>query len=215
MSLRWLLWKDIRQEMRSREALQAGLVLVALFMLVDLFALDNLRDQPRVAAVVLWTPILSAGAAVVGRGLAREADRGTLDLLGSLPVSLTLHGVSRTLVDGALLLMVGAVSVLAVGAVFAVPLSAHLAGVVALGVAGIAVVGSLAGGLAAQSRAREVLLPLLVVPVLAPLVLSGVQGTVAVLAGEPLGPVPWMLAGYDLIAAGVAWWLWPHVLEGE
>jgi heme exporter protein B len=213
-----LLWKDARREARGKESVQAALVLVALFLLVDLYAFSSLADQPRMAAAVLWVPLVFAAAALVARGLAGEADKGTLVLLRSAPVPLAWHGWSRTLVNLALVgLLAGATLALA-AALFAFPVSAVLAATIALAVPGIAVAGTLASALAAQARMRDALLPVLLVPVLAPLLQAGVEATRLALDGAGWAvarPALLLMAAYDLVALGVAWLLWPVVLDGE
>ncbi|MFO1532481.1 MAG: heme exporter protein CcmB [Thermoplasmatota archaeon] len=218
MSFAAILWKDARRELRQRETLQAGLVLVLAFVLLDLFAFPTLAGDARAAAAALWTPLLFGAAALAGRGFAAESDLGTLDLLRALPVPLGHHGWSRTLLNGLLLGLLAALTLGAAAALFAVPVSAALGVAAALAVVGLAVVGTLASAIAAQARSREMLLPLLMVPVLAPLLQSGVAATLAALQGGELAAarIPLLLmAGYDLLAAGVAWLLWPLVLEGD
>ncbi len=215
MSLRALLWKDLRREWASREGLQAGLILVALFLVLYLFAFNDLSNEPATASVVIWAPLLWAAAAVAGRGTASEADRGTLVLLQLAPVPRVLHGVSRTAIDLLLILVLAAASLLLANLVFAVPLSLYLTAAVALGAVGLAVIGGLAGAMAAQARARELLLPMLLVPVLIPLLQAGLAASQGALAGEFQRTPFLLLIGYDLVAAGVAWLLWPHVLDAD
>jgi len=213
-----LLWKDARREARGKEGLQAALVLAALFLVVDLFAVRSLADQPRLAAAILWAPLVFAAAALVARGFATEADRGTLILLRASPVPLAWHGWSRTLVHLALVAAIGAVAWLLAAALFALQWSAGLAVVLLLAVPGIAVAGTLASALAAQARMRDALLPVLLVPVLAPLLQAGIEATRLALQGSgwPALRTPLLLmAGYDLVAAGIGILLWPVVLEAE
>jgi heme exporter protein B len=88
-----------------------------------------------------------------------------------------------------------------------------LIGVIVLGAAGFAAVGTLYAGLTVRLRAREVLLPLLLLPVVAPLLLAAVSATALVLAGDPFGELAgWLqlLAGYDvamLLAGGLTYGL--------
>lgn len=216
MRLGAVLWKDARREWRGKEAAQAGLVLVSLFFVVFVFAYRDAAPDARTATVILWTPILFAAAAVCGRGLATETDRGTLELLRSAPVPLLAHGVARTLVDLLVVALVAAAAVALAALLLAVPVGGALIGMLALGILGIGVVGSLAGGLSAQARARELLLPVLMVPLLAPLLLAGLQGTLLALeGGSGLLPVLALMAGYDLIMAGLAWIAWPLILESD
>lgn len=218
MSLVALLWKDARREFRQKEGIQAGLVLVLLFLLLDLFAFPTLADAPRAAAAALWVPLLFGAAAVAGRGFAAENDLATIDLLRAIPSPLGNHGWSRTILHAGLLSILAAATLGLTAALFAVPLTLPLVAMAILAVAGLAIVGTLASAIAAQARSREVLLPLLMVPVLAPLLQAGVEATILALEGATLGQVrvPLLLmAGYDLLAAGVAWLLWPLVLEGD
>lgn len=215
MSLAGILWKDARVELRGKEGLQAGLVLVALFLLLDVLVFADLADDHRAATIVLWTPLVFAAGAAYGRGIAAEADRGTLHLVRLAPVAPGWHGVSRTIVNGALGFLLAALVLGLSALLFAVPVTAGLVGALALGTLGLVIVGSLVGALAAQSRAREVLLPILLVPVVAPLLQAGLAATSQALTGGPVGTPLLLMAGYDLLAAGVAWLLWPVLLEAD
>jgi ABC-type transport system involved in cytochrome c biogenesis permease component len=213
-----LLWKDARRELRGKESIAAGFVLVLLFFVLDLFAFPTLADAPRTAAAVLWTPLLFASGALAGRAWAAEADRGTLDLLRSAPVPLLFHGLSRWLVNLAVTTALALAGLAVAGGLFAIPLSAQLAIPVLLGAVGLSVLASLAAALGAQARARDVLLPILLVPLAAPLLQSGLAATLTALAGQPLAAASaplLLMAGYDLVALGVSLPLWPILLEGE
>lgn len=215
MSLRLLLAKDLSREWQAKEGLQAGIVLVATFALLYLFVFPDLRTDVRAGAAVLWTPVLYGAAAIAGRGMATEHDRGTLELLRAAPVPRVLHGTSRTLVDGLLMLIVAAVTAGVARILFGVPMDPALLGIMALAVVGLAAVGSLTGALAAQTRASSILLPVLLVPVAAPLLIAGVDATLAALVGQSVRTPVLLMAGYDLLAIGITWLLWPVVLEGD
>ncbi len=218
MSFSALLWKDVRREARGKESLQTALVLAALFLLVDLFAFSSLADEPRMAAAVLWVPLVFAAAALVSRGFAGEADKGTLALLRSAPVPLAWHGWSRTVLHLGLVGLLAAVTLGLAASLFAFAVSPVLAATMALAVVGITVAGTLASALAAQARMRDALLPVLLVPVLAPLLQAGIEATRLALQGADFGsarPALLLMLAYDLVAVGVAWLLWPVVLDGE
>ncbi len=70
MSLGALVAKDLRRELRGKDAFQAGLVLVLMFLVLDLFVAADLSDQPPLAALVLWSPLLYGAIAATGRSLA-------------------------------------------------------------------------------------------------------------------------------------------------
>ncbi|HUR64129.1 MAG TPA: heme exporter protein CcmB [Candidatus Thermoplasmatota archaeon] len=218
MSFAALLWKDLRREARGKEALQSGLVLLGLFLVLDLFAFPTLQGSPRAAAAALWTPLLYGGAALTGRGFAAEADRGTLDLLRSAPVPLLWHGLSRAAVHT---LLTAGLALLGLGGIwllFGVAAPLPLAAALLLGAVGVAVAGTATSALAAQARSRDVLLPILLVPVLAPLLQAGLRATIAGLDGASLADLrlPLLLmAGYDLVALGAALLVVPIALEGD
>lgn len=213
-----LLWKDARRELRGKESIAAGLVLVLLFYVLDLFAFPTLAGQPRTAAAVLWTPLLYAAGALAGRAWAAEADRGTLELLRSAPVPLLAHGLSRWLVNLAATLVLSALTLAVGAALFAIPLTLALLAPIALGAVGLSLLASLAAALAAQARGRDVLLPILLVPLAAPLLQAGLAATMSALVGGTLADARaplLVMAGYDLIAFALALLLWPILLEGE
>lgn len=218
MKLAAILWKDLHRELRSKEAVQAGVVLVLLFFVLDLFTFTNLSNAPQAATAALWAPILYGSAALSARSLASETDRGTLDLLRGAPVPLGLHGVARMLLNALLNLLLAALTLLVAAALFAIPATPQLAVTLVLGALGLAVLGSVAGALAAQARNREILLPILLVPAAAPLLQAGVGATLRALAGEGWAGISTpilVLAGYSLAATGLALLLWPVLLEGE
>jgi heme exporter protein B len=218
VSFRALLWKDLCLEWRGRESIQAALVLVGLFLLVDLYAFRSLAGRPDVAAAVLWVPLVFGTAALAARSLASEADRGTLALLRSAPVPVAWHGWSRTLLHAGLIALLAAFAAALSAGLFATGLPWLLGATLLLAVPGLAIVATLASGLAAQARMRDALLPILLVPVLAPLLHSGIHATRLALedaAWASARPALLLMLAYDLIAAGVAWLLWPVVLEAE
>ncbi len=207
-----LLWKDTRRELRSKESLQAGLVLVGLFFVLYLFAITDLQD-PRLAAVALWTPILYSTAALSARGMATEVDRGTIQLLLTAPQPRSDHGWSRTIVNLAASSLLTAFTVLLAAVGFGFPLSPTIGLIALLATIGLTVIGTLAGSLAAQARARELLTPILIIPVAAPLLQAGISATLDVLAGGDGSAGLLLMLGYDVVAIGIAWILWPFALE--
>lgn len=218
MSWTALLWKDVRREARGKEALQAGLVLLGLFLVLDLFAFPTLQGAPRAAAAALWTPLLYGGAALTGRGFAAEQDRGTLDLLRSAPVPLLWHGLSRAALHALLTAGLAMLSLGGVWLLFGIAAPPAVAVVLLLASVGIAVAGTATSALAAQTRSRDILLPILLVPVLAPLLQAGLRATIAGLGGAALADLhlPLLLmAGYDLVAIGAAVVVLPFALEGD
>ena len=107
-------------------------------------------------------------------------------------------GALAMMLLGALLVPLVAI-LYAVDVVHALPV---LALTVVLGAIGFAAVGTFYAGVTVRMRAREVMLPLLVLPIVAPLLLAAVKATTAALTGDPFGELPaWLtlLAGFDVV----------------
>ena len=218
MSFGALLSKDLSRELRGRDALTTGGVLVATMLLAAMFVITAVRGDVAAAALVLWFPLLYGGLAAAGRGLANEADAGTLDYLQSLPVPMAWHGISRTLANALVTLVLGGATLLLLRLLFGLELSLEVIVIVIISAFGIALLGTLVGGLAAGARSREILLPVLAIPLLAPLLQAGTKATLSALQGATFADLQsalLLMIGYLLVMAGVAWLVWGIVLEAE
>jgi heme exporter protein B len=205
--------KDAMAELRGRQAIVSTLFFAAVVLLLFGFALGP--DAARLAAAapgLLWLAVVFAGILAVGRLHLLETDDGALEQLARYPVSRRAIYAGNALACFALMLVLGLVVLAAVGILFAVDvLSAlpALVATVALGAIGVAAVGTFYAGVTVRLRAREVMLPLLMLPVLAPLLLGAVKATSAALGGDPFGELgAWLqlLVAFDLvmIVAGAA-----------
>ena len=205
--------KDALAELRGRSAMTSTLFFAALVLLLFGFALGP--DAARLAQAapgLLWLAIVFAGLLAVGRLHQMETDDGALEQLAAYPVARRALYAGKALGGLAVMLVLGLVVLGAVGILFAVDIGAALLPLLvtlSLGAIGIAAVGTFYAGLTVRMRAREVMLPLLVLPVLAPLLLAAVKATAGALAGDPFGEVgAWLqlLVAFAvvLIVAGAA-----------
>jgi heme exporter protein B len=205
--------KDATAELRGRQAIVSTLFFAAVVLLLFGFALGP--DAARLAAAapgLLWLAVVFAGILAVGRLHLLETDDGALEQLARYPVSRRAIYAGKALAGFALMLILGLVVLAAVGILFAVDVLSALPALVAtvvLGAVGVAAVGTFYAGVTVRLRAREVMLPLLMLPVLAPLLLGAVKATTAALGGDPFGELgAWLqlLVAFDLvmIVAGAA-----------
>lgn len=205
--------KDARAELRGRHAAVSTLFFAAVVLLLFGFALGP--DAERLAAAapgLLWLAVVFAGILAVNRLHLLETDDGALEQLALYPVSRRAIYAGKALGGLAVMLVLGVVVLGAVGVLFAVDVAAAalpLLVTVVLGAIGIAAVGTFYAGVTVRLRAREVMLPLLMLPVLAPLLLGAVKATAAALAGDPFGELgAWLqlLVAFDvvMIVAGAA-----------
>ena len=198
-----LVGRDWLQEWRRREGL-AGLATFVLLVGLSLaFALDpNRNPLSPLMGGLLWVAFYFAAMLLFGRSFAQEADRGTLEGLLLAPVDRSLLYLARVASQGLQLLLLELALVPVVLAWLGYQGAPHWAGFVlamGLGTLGLAAVGTLLGALTAQVRGREALLPVLLFPLTAPVLLAAVQAAGAALAGSPEQAAPWfrVLAVYD------------------
>jgi heme exporter protein B len=210
--------KDLLVELRTWEMVSAMLVLAVLVLGEFSFALDFHGATARAAAPgVLWATVVLSGSLALSRSLARERDERCLDGLRMAPVDPAVIWGGKAL--GALLVMVAVEGVLLplMVVLFDVPLlRPGILRVLALGTVGYAAVGTLVAAMAASTRAREVLLPVLLLPLVMPVLIAAVRATSALLAGAPPTEVAgWtrLLVVYDLVMGAVCLMTCGYVLE--
>jgi heme exporter protein B len=211
--------KDVAAELRTREMLSSMFVFSLLVILVFNFAFDlRAENQKTLAPGVLWVAIAFAGMLGLSRSFIMEKDRGSIDGLLMTPVDRSAIYLGKMLGN---LLFIGVVVVIILP-IFIVlfNLSAEhlpsLVGVVILGIIGFSGVGTLFSAMAVHTRAREVLLPILLFPVVIPVMLASVKLTAAVLDGVPFADVQnWfsLLVGFDLIFLALSFMLFDYVME--
>jgi len=209
--------KDLRAELRARHV-WLGMGFFALLALVVFnFAFDlRIENKAAVGPGALWVAFIFASTLGLGRTLAAEMERGAMDRLLICPVDRRALFAAKLVGN---LLFMGAVELVAVP-VFAViydlpaALSWGVVPILALGTVGIATIGTLFGAVAATTRAREILLPLLAFPLLLPVVIAVVRATQALLS-PVANDAPWLglLAAFDVIFLSVAALTFQYVVE--
>ena len=191
--------KDLRVEWRSKVLINQVLPFAALVMVMFAFALDSDQVLTRVAPGLVWLATMFSLLVIVQRSFAVETADGALDALqvaGVRPAGIFL-GKSI-----ALAAQLAALELVLMGmAVVLYRTEFHSAGVVVLvttylaATTGLAFVGTLYGGLAAGAKGRETLLPLLMLPVVAPVLIGATRATEAALGTEGATPSdgwPWI-----------------------
>ena len=213
-------WKDLVAERRAKANFNAVLAFAALTLLLFGFALGPETEQlRRAAAGVLWLTVLFSGILAFNRSYQLELEDGALETLILYPGARRSLYLGKLVANMAFLLLVEAVVVPLAAILYQIPVGPALpglAGMLLLGTFGFVTLGTFYAAMASRVRAREVLLPLLLFPMLVPLVVAAVKGTVAVLSGDPMGEAgSWarLLAAYDAIFFVAATWAFEAVIE--
>jgi heme exporter protein B len=198
--------KDLRVELRARDTLPAMLLFVLSTLVVFHFALPEGTGDDA-AYGLLWVAIVFTALLGLARAWVPEQEHGVLDGLVLAPSDRSAIWLGKTLATLAFLVAAQVVALPAFVLFFA-PLDATALAGVLLADIGICAVGSLMAAMAAASRSREVLLPLLVLPLAIPLIVGGVGAAISPEGGRYL----LLLALYDGVFAVLSWASFEYVV---
>jgi heme exporter protein B len=204
--VRALARKDLLLELRARDTLPAMLLFVVATFVVFHFALPG-GSSELAASGLLWVAIVFTALLGIGRAFVPEREQGVFDGLVLAPCDRSAIWLAKGLAVLAFLVAAEVVA-LPLFAAFFHGLDAGTVAGIALADVGICAVGTFVGAMATAGRARELLLPLLFLPLAIPIVIGGVGASVVGAPGRYLG----FLAVYDLIFATICWASFEYVV---
>jgi len=216
-----ILRKDLTIELRTKESVPAMTLFTVTVYVLFHFGLDRDSLDGELASGVLWVTLLLASVIGVSRLFAAEREQGGIDALLLAPVDRTALFVAKAAALFLYLLVLELVAVPAFGLLLLGPdlLAAlpELLAILLLADVGLAAVGALVSALAAETRARELIVPLLLLPLLVPLLIGAASATAPLLragaAPEDLGRHLVLLGGYDLVFLLIALAVFDFLLE--
>ena len=198
--------KDLLLELRSRDTLPAMLLFVVSTLVVFNFSLPA-GSADLAAYGLLWVAIVFTAILGLTRAFAAEREQRVLDGLVLAPCDRSAIWLGKGIAVVAFLALAEVVALPAF-ALFFEPVTWELVAAVALADVGLAAVGTLLAAMAAASRARELLLPLLFLPLVIPVVVGGVGASI----GDDPGRYLAFLGLYDLIFAILSWASFEYVV---
>jgi heme exporter protein B len=217
-----LLRKELRLELSAPQAVPAMALFSVTTLVVFHFALQRGQVDGDLAAGVLWVTLLFAAMLGTSRLFVADHEEGGLDGFLLAPVDRTALLVAKAVALFAFLVALEVVAVPAFALLLLGPTPgasaiARLALVLVLADAGVAVVGTLVGALAVQTRARDLLVPLLALPLLIPVVIAAAKATTPLLlaSGAEAIPARWLaiLGLYDLVFGLLAYAVFDYLVE--
>ena len=215
-----LLGKELRIELRTKEMLTSLLLLGLLTLLVLSFAFDPTSSvRPEAAPGALWVAVIFAGVLALGRSFLSERENDSLHGLLLCPVDRGTLYLGKAVANFVFMLMAQGFVLPVFVFFFNIILTTRFAaviGVLALGLLGLSAIGTLFAAMSVRTRAREVMLPLLLLPMVVPLFIAGVRITQRLLTDKPLADVlPWvhLMVGFDLVFLVVGWLVFEYVVE--
>jgi heme exporter protein B len=214
-------WKDLTAERRVLANFVSLSVLAVVILMLFGFAFGPETEAVRTAAAaVLWLTVLLSGVLAFNRSYQLELESGAFDTLLLYPGSRVSIFVGKLLANLAFVLLVEAVMVPVAAVLYHLPVVTPLPGlfgVLLLGTVGFVTLGTFYAAMASRLRAREVLLPLLLFPMMVPLLVAAVGATSAILVGDPMGDArAWitLLVVFDIVVLVASLLVVEHVLEG-
>jgi heme exporter protein B len=210
--------KDLRIELRGRELINAMLLFSVLAVLIFSFALELDREARETSITgVLWVTVVFAGMLGLNRSLSAEKDKGNLDALLLAPVDRGALFFGKMISNLIFMLIVALLLTFLTSILFNISLFIPWLGVViVLGTVGFATIGTLLSSMTVHTRARETMLPILLLPVSLPIILSAVRASTAILTGAAQKDwIAWpqMLLVADVILLVLAYILFDFVVE--
>jgi heme exporter protein B len=198
--------KDLLLELRARDTLPAMLLFVMSTLVVFHFVLPG-GSSELAATGLLWVAIIFTALLGLSRAFAAEREQGVIDGLVLAPSDRSAIWLGKALSILVFLVLAEVVALPAFALFFGDIDGALIAGVL-LADLGIAAVGTLLAAMAAASRARELLLPLLFLPLAIPIVVGGVGASVADDPARYIG----FLGLYDALFAIICWASFEYVV---
>lgn len=215
-----LVWKDLVIEIKTKELFSSMFIFAALVILIFIFSVNlSVVNAYDVGPGILWVAFVFSGAIGLNRSFTLEKENGCMQGLMLTPADRTAIYFGK-LISNMVFLTVMEAFILPLFMIFfnvdLLPRLGSLALVIFIGTLGICALGTLLSSLASNLKAREIMLPILLYPLLVPVVIGSVRMTSLLLAGKPLSSmINWLglIACFDIIYIGVSIMTIDHILE--
>lgn len=210
--------KDLRAELRSRELISSMALFALLSILVFSFSLE-LDREARESAIsgVLWVTVIYASTIGLNRSMAMEREQANLDGMLIAPVDRTAIFFGKLLGNLIFTIVVGLILLPIMTVLYNKSLIMPLVlAIMMLGIVGFSTVGTLLATMTVQTRARESLLPIVMLPITLPMMLAAVRATTGLLSGSPTDDgITWpqILIVLDVVYLAASFLLFEFVIE--
>ncbi len=214
-----LLGKELRSEFRTRELLTTTWVFVLTVLVLFSFTFDPTQAESRqFGPGLLWLALLFAGSLMLHPSFAREQINDTLAALRMAPIE-PVSIIASKILANLCFLLVAEMLLLPIFAVIynlsLLPILPQLVLVLLLGTLALSTVGTVFSAISSHARMRELLLPILMLPLLAPALIASTEATRGLLEDPPVLSFEWtgLLVAFDIIFLTVTWLFGEYLLE--
>jgi heme exporter protein B len=214
-----ILTKELRVELRSRELLSTTLVFVLLVLVLFSFTFDPTSvEARRFGPGLLWLGLLFASSLMLQPSFVREQSNDTLSALRMAPIEPFAILLGKLVANALFLFFVELILLPIFAALYnlaILPVLGRLLLVMFLGTVGLATIGTVFSAITAQARLRELLLPLLMFPLVAPVLIASTEATVGLFSEEASLDRVWLvfLVAFDIVFLTAAWLFGEYLFE--
>lgn len=211
-------WKDIVLELRSKDLVMSVIVFGLLVVVVFNFALNSTPQRAEeLAPGILWVAFAFAATLAMNRSFVREQEQGGLEGLLVSPISRDAIFLAKAMTSFIFMVLVEAALLPAYSVLLDFSaLSFTLVFTVVLTTLGFALVGTLFSAMAAQTRSREIMLPVLFFPIILPVIIAAVEASTRAVGGETfVGIGRWLplIGVFDALFLVICPWVFSFVVE--
>jgi heme exporter protein B len=211
-------WKDILSEFRSREIIVSVMVFTLLVIVIFNFAFGSNAETMKITAPgMLWVTFTFAGVLSLNRSFIMEREEGCIEGLMVSPVSREVIYAGKMLASLIFMLIVEIVALPIFAFLFNLNvITWPIIATTFMATLGFVSCGTLFSALAVKTKARELVLPILFLPIMVPVIISAVKATSLALEGKPWGDMgSWLLilGAFDAVFLVVSFWIFNFVIE--
>ncbi len=218
--IRWIIWKDFVTELRSRETISSMVFFALIVILIFSFSFSMDQQAAReVIAGIMWVAFAFTGIIGLGRSFSTELQNDCLEALQMVPESKGAIYLGKVAANFAFMFMVEIILFPMFVILFNLEVVEEISLLLlifSLATVGLSAIGTLFSALTVQIRAREVMLPILLLPLVVPVMIAAIEATKGALNGEPLtmyGQWLELLAVYDVVFTIVSFWMFEFVMD--
>lgn len=211
-------WKDALSELRTRDIISSVLVFTLLVIVIFNFAFGISQETLAVVGPgMLWVTFTFSGVLSLNRAFVPEKEQGCLEGLMICPVSREAIYVGKMLASLLFMLVIEGIALPIFAFLFNLPIvSLQLVAITLLATIGFVAVGTLFSALAVNTRAREMVLPILFLPIVVPVIIAAVKASGMALSSEPWGNLAsslQVIGAFDIVFLVVCYLVFPYVIE--
>ncbi len=216
--VRAIVWKDILSEIRTKESITSVLVFTLLVIVIFNFAFDfSAETMNLVAPGILWVTFAFAGVISLNRGFLVEKEENCIEGLLACPVPREAIYLGKVIGSLVFMLAVEVIGLPIFAFLFNLPvLSLQIIVITLLTTIGFTAVGTLFSAMAVNTKAREMVLPILFLPLVSPIIISAVKASSMALGGETWGAMGnWLaiIGTFDVIFLVASYLLFSFIIE--